>query len=296
MYKKQLCCVLLFFLILTIAGCDKLSKYDLSGQIEMGLKTDGSAYREIYEFYDYSSDFSDVVPTSLVLSIISGSRRSDTCDLETLFIILEFMKDLPIGGDNYTIKVDFVENPPQRFNFLQILDSQGAEIPLTVLKEEIRASGGNWINLGNDWSDTYHIGDCLASFIEPVTNKEYLVEICHDITCVPRREDEEDEKKYASPSSVRLSIEAKIGNPHYLQGTLKLSNEESVSVLALDWDLDGIFTNNDRVRMDGKDYPLNRPFKIGKGKKEKEYIITLEPVDDEGQRFVLSIKRTTENH
>src|SRR5690554_6141783 len=300
MYRK-ICwyTALLILLVFTIVGCDKLSKYDLSGQIEMELKTDGSTYRKIHEFDDYGGDLSDLIPRTstqvvgdIVSKVLFDFRRSDVFNISNLFILLEFIKDLTVGGDTYTFKVDFIENPPDKFNYLQIFNSQREEIPLTILKDHTEI-GRTRIDLKEDEYGTDHKGDCLAYFVESVTNRKYLISVKYYIECTPGRENKDD-SKYSSPSSITISIEAKIGNPHYLQGTLELSEEESIRVQALDWDLDGMFTNNDRVRMDGENYPLNKPFKIGKGKKEKEYVITLEPGDDEGEKFFLNIKRTDE--
>src|SRR5690606_26140371 len=138
-----------------------------------------------------------------------------------------------------------------------------------------------------DGNEAHHKGYGLASFIESVSNREYLIDIKYDIECTPKEDEEDDIDGYETPSSIKISIEAKVGNPHYLAGTLALSEKASIEAQVLDWDLDGMFTNNDRVQIDDETFPLNESFKIGKGKKEKAYFITLDSGEDEGEKYVL---------
>src|SRR5690554_6440862 len=145
MYRK-ICwyTALLILLVFTIAGCDKLSKYDLSGQIEMELKTDGSTYRRIHKFDDYGEDLTELQPKApsetaldIAWEILTYNWKTYSFDISELYIILEFMKDLSVGGDTYSFKVDFVDNPPERFNYLKVLNSQREELSLIVIEKSI---------------------------------------------------------------------------------------------------------------------------------------------------------------
>lgn len=299
--RKVGCFMLVSILFLSVAGCDDLSKYDLSGQIETELKTDGSTYRKIYEFADRGEDLSELKPeakpsseaTIDLFRQIFSSGKIYNFDLSNLYILLEFEEDARIGEGNYTFRVDFVDNPPHRFNYLQVFRDQSVEVPLRILQDDTK-TGSEKVNLYIDGNEAHHRGYGLASFIEPVSNREYLVDVKYDIKCTPKQDEEVDIDGYETPSSIRISIEAKIGNPRYLAGTLALSEKAAIEAQVLDWDLDGVFTNNDRVRIDEEIFPLNESFKIGKGKREKTYFITLEPRDDVEEKYVLTIERRDE--
>lgn len=300
---RRICLLLVLFILFpALVGCDDLSKHDLSGQIPLELRTDGSTYRKIYEFTDSGEDLSELKPEPKPSSVTASDllreiftiNKTYVFDLSDLYVLLEFAEASTVGAANYTFKINFIENPPYKFNYLQVLDDQREEVlPLTILKDDTK-TGSERVNLHKDGYGTRHNGYGLASFIEPISNREYLIDIKYDIECTPMENEEDDIDGYETPASIRISIEAKLGNPHYLAGTLTLNEKKSIEAQVLDWDLDGLFTNNDRVRIGEEVFPLRERFKIGRGRKEKEYIITLDPEDDVGKKYILTIERTDE--
>ncbi|HHU50843.1 MAG TPA: hypothetical protein GXZ36_03340 [Firmicutes bacterium] len=283
-----------------LVGCDDLSKHDLSSQILLELKTDGSTYLKIYEFTDRGKDLSELKPgpksssvtVSDLLRKMFTSSKTYVFDLSDLYVLLEFAEASRVGEANYIFKVNFIENPPYRFNYLQVLNDQREEVPLTILEDDTK-TGLERVNLHKDGYGTRHHGYGLASFTEPISNRKYLIDIEYDIECTPMKNEEDDIDGYEIPASIKISIEAKLGNPHYLAGTLPLKGKKPIEAQVLDWDLDGVFTNTDRVRIGEQIFPLNEHFKIGRGKKEKEYMITLAP-GETGEEYVLTIERIDE--
>ncbi|HEY8343933.1 MAG TPA: hypothetical protein VIL66_01945 [Bacillota bacterium] len=295
---QRICFLLvLFIFFLALVGCDDLSKHDLSSQILLELRTDGSTYRTIYKFTDRGKDLSELKPepksssvtASDLLTEMFTASKTYVFALSDLYVLLEFAEAARVGEANYTFKVNFIENPPYRFNYLQVLDDRREEVPLTILEDDTK-TGVERVNLHKDGYGTRHHGYGLASFTEPISNREYLIDVKYDIECVPMKNEEDDIDGYEIPASIRISIEAKLGNPHYLAGTLPLKGKKAIEAQVVDWDLDGVFTNTDRVRIGGRIFPLNEHIKIGRGKKEKGYIITLAP-GEAGEEYVLTIER-----
>lgn len=297
MHYRAVRIILVIFLLISMTGCVDLSSYDLAGQVEVERKSDGFAYRQIYGFSKWGNESSDFFPEDdpgfigIVFDVFSSALlgSGDYIALSDLYLLLEFTEGIRVNQDIYTVKVSFRERPPQDINYLKIVNAEGKEVPFTVIAQKNYVDGDR-VNLEDDYPARQE-GSALVSFIEPASGEEYLLEVKYSLEADPAREDEK------STAEVRIEISSHIGYSRYYQGLYPLSKERTVDVYLLDWNLDGAFTAEDWVWIDHgkkKFLPINEKFKLGKGKKEKEYIITLKPGDDEGEKFVLNIERTDE--
>ena len=66
------------------------------------------------------------------------SSKTYVFDLSDLYVLLEFAEASRVGEANYIFKVNFIENPPYRFNYLQVLNDQREEVPLTILEDDTK--------------------------------------------------------------------------------------------------------------------------------------------------------------
>jgi len=294
MYYKVFRIILGIFLLVSMTGCMGLSSYDLSGQVEVERKGDGFTYRKIYDFREFGSEASDFIPKNdsaglFVIDALINLLLGDSkyyISLSDLYPLLGFTKEITVNQDIYTIKVEFREKPPQKVDYLTIVNAQGEEVPLTIIAQENYANGDR-VDLKND-SYTWQEGYALVSFVEPISENEYLLQLSYSLEATP------DDSEVSVPSVV-IEISSHIGNSCYYKGLYPLSKKKTVDVYLLDWNLDGAFTDEDRVWIDygkKKFLPLNKKFKLGKGKKEKEYIMNLKPVDDEDDKYIINIEKS----
>jgi hypothetical protein len=122
---------------ITLTGCTNLSKFDLSGQLELERKDDGLPYREIYQKYYYDSH----PITSNLLSILI----KDNCiDMSDIFSQLNFTKKFSVAQNNYNAIVKFKEIPPQPpSDYIRILDSNWKEVPISIVNDKEKIKGVN---------------------------------------------------------------------------------------------------------------------------------------------------------
>jgi len=305
--RQKICLGLIILLLLGTAGCADLSSYDLSGKIELTLKNDGLPYKEVYEYKPRPKKGSDSILESLSEEFKDAFKRAFSSYIVYPFELypkLNFTEEIFLGEEPYTIQVDFAELPPDNFNYLKVYDSQGQEVEIAAIEEKIRV-GRDRVNMRSQSEQgTKHSGYGLASFLDPFSNNEYILEIDYLIECVPMvvrtptmsTEDGggvfvdaievEDER-------IEMHITAKIGNRAHLYGERKLDGKKTAHISVVDWNLDGEFTGEDMVRIEYKKetmfFPLNKRIKVGEGKKATRYIIELETTGDD--EYILNISQ-----
>ena len=301
--RQKICLGLIILLLLGTAGCADLSSYDLSGKIELTLKNDGLPYKEVYEYKPRPKKGSDSILESLSEEFKDAFKRAFSSYIVyplELYPKLNFTEELILGEEPYTIQVDFAELPPDNFNYLKVYNSQGEEISIKVLEEKIRV-GRERVNMKSQSEQgTEHSGYGLASFVDPYSNNEYILEINYLIECVPivvRTGRDVEGIAVGTPEveeeKIEMFITAKIGNRAYLYGERKLDGKKTAHISVVDWNLDGEFTGEDMVRIEYKKetmfFPLNKRIKVGEGKKATRYIIELETTGDD--EYILNISQ-----
>ncbi|NLW48696.1 MAG: hypothetical protein GXY86_15390 [Firmicutes bacterium] len=271
--------IIVFILGIVITGCKDLSSFDLSGQVELGGKDNGSPYLEIYSY-----DQSGVNFLNRLLGYVS---------MDTLFSKLEFKKDFYINQNNYTVIVKFKGVSMYNLNYLKIFDSNGKEVPFTIVKEEDNShSGGIGFDLNKDTDPQFLSGYGLILLIDPDSKIECLLKTRYSIKCWPKNVNEEGK---GTAASISLSTQTSIGNRYYLHGIRNPSPKETLKINVLDWNIDGVFNDEDMVQIYyGKNhlFPLNKKFKLGSGDKQKEYVMNLKQDDEEGNKYILNINKT----
>jgi hypothetical protein len=288
--NRKLWFILLMVLMITISGCVDLSSFDLSGQVELERKDNGPLFREVYHNHNRLYSQSKLGLFDLLLS-------SDFIETSDIFPKLEFTKDFLVGQNNYTIIVKFKEIPPKNVNYLKIHNSQGEEIPITIVKEDIRGTKVRFdLNSKYPYNPDSDLlsGVSLESFTDSASKTECLLETKYLIECSGKYKNGTNNN--ATPGYIDLSIETNIGNRYFLQGFRNLNPKEMIKISVLDWNLDGVFNNEDMVQIDhdGRSdrFPLNKKFMVGSGKNQKEYIMNLKPEDADGIKYILNIDRT----
>lgn len=298
--RHKIWLVLFIALLLGTAGCADLSSYDLSGEIELTLKNDGLPYLEVYTYKPRAKKGSDSILESLseelTQSLKGGFLNYYVYPFE-LYPKLNFTEEIALGEEAYTVQVDFAELPPEDFSYLLVYDSQGEEVGIKAIDERIHV-GRDRVNMKGKSDGTKHSGYGLASFLDPYSNNEYILEIDYLIECIPmvvRTGRSVEGIAVGSPEveeeKIEMFITAKIGNRTYLCGEYKLDGKKTVPVSVVDWNLDGKFSDEDMVRIEYKKetmfFPINKNFKVGQGKKATRYFIELETIGDD--EYILSI-------
>ena len=210
---------------------------------------------------------------------------------------MNFTKEVLLCEEPYEIQVDFANLPPKDFNYLKVYDPQGEEVKIKAIEEKIRV-GRDSVNMkSQNEHGTKHSGYGLASFLEPYSNNEYILEIDYLIECVPVvvrviKNDRGVATGYeVEDERIEMYITAKIGNRTYLYGERKLNGKKTLPVSVVDWNLDGEFTDEDMVKIEDKKeemfFPVNKRFKVGTGKEATWYIIELEKTGDD--KYILNI-------
>ena len=301
--RQKICLGLIILFLLGTAGCADLSSYDLSGKIELTLKNDGLPYKEVYEYKPRPKKGSDSILESLSEEFKDAFKRAFSSYIVyplELYPKLNFTEELILGEEPYTIQVDFAELPPDNFNYLKVYDSQGQEVEIAAIEEKIRV-GRDRVNMRSQSEQgTKHSGYGLASFLDPFSNNEYILEIDYLIECVPivvRTGRDVEGIAVGTPEveeeKIEMFITAKIGNRAYLYGERKLDGKKTAHISVVDWNLDGEFTGEDMVRIEYKKetmfFPLNKRIKVGEGKKATRYIIELETTGDD--EYILNISQ-----
>ncbi len=299
--RQKICLGLIILFLLGTAGCADLSSYDLSGQVKLTLKDDGLPYLEVYAYKPRPKKGTDSILESISEEFSSAVKRAFTSYYVYPFELypkLNFTKEILLSEEPYTLQVDFAELPPENFSYLKVYDSQGEEVRINALEEKIRV-GRDRVNMRSRTDDgTKHSGYGLASFLDPYSNNEYILEIDYLIECIPVVvRTVKDDRGVATGLEVEderidMFITAKIGNRTYLYGEQKLDRKKTVPISVVDWNLDGRFSDEDMVRIEYKKkamfFPINKKFKVGKGKKATRYIIELEETGDD--QYLLSIE------
>jgi len=301
--RQKICLGLIILFLLGTAGCADLSSYDLSGKIELTLKNDGLPYKEVYEYKPRPKKGSDSILESLSEEFKDAFKRAFSSYIVYPFELypkLNFTEEIFLGEEPYTIQVDFAELPPDNFNYLKVYDSQGQEVEIAAIEEKIRV-GRDRVNMRSQSEQgTKHSGYGLASFLDPFSNNEYILEIDYLIECVPivvRTGRDVEGIAVGTPEveeeKIEMFITAKIGNRAYLYGERKLDGKKTAHISVVDWNLDGEFTGEDMVRIEYKKetmfFPLNKRIKVGEGKKATRYIIELETTGDD--EYILNISQ-----
>jgi len=301
--RQKILLGLIILILLGTAGCADLSSYDLSGEVELTLKNDGLPYKEVHAYKPRPKKGRDSIWESIseeFSDAIKGAFSSYIVYPFELYPKLNFREEVLLCELPYTIQVEFAELPPEDFNYLKIYDPQGEEVKIKAIKEKIRVGRGSVNMKSRDEDKAKHSGYGLATFLEPYSNNEYILEIDYLIECIPimvktGRDVEgiavgvpevEEEK-------IEMYITAKIGNRAYLYGERKLDGKKVLPISVVDWNLDGKFTDEDMVRIEYKKetllFPINKKIKVGEGKKATRYIIELETSGDD--KYTLRINR-----
>jgi hypothetical protein len=292
---------LIILFLLGAAGCADLNSYDLSGQVELTPKSDGLPYLEVHAYKPRPKKGTDSIWESIseeFSQALKGMFSSYIVYPLELYPKLNFAKEVLICEEPYKIQVNFANLPPENFNYLKVYSPEGEEISLKAIEEKIRV-GRESVNMKSQSEQgTKHSGYGLASFLDPYSNNEYILEIDYLIECVPVvvKSGRDVEGFYVGAPEVEkekieMYMTAKIGNRTYLYGKHKLDGKKTVPVSVVDWNLDGEFTDEDMVKIEyGKEtmfFPVNKRFKVGTGKEASWYIIELEKTGDD--KYILSI-------
>jgi len=292
---------LIILFLLGAAGCADLSSYDLSGQVELTPKSDGLPYLEVHVYKPRPKKGTNSIWESIseeFSQALKGMLSSYIVYPLELYPKLNFAKEVLICEEPYKIQVNFADLPPENFNYLKVYGPEGEEISLKAIEEKIRV-GRESVNMkSQNEHGTKHSGYGLASFLDPYSNNEYILEIDYLIECVPivvKTGRDEQGIAVGTPEVEKEKLEmymiAKIGNRTYLYGKHRLDGKKTVPVSVVDWNLDGEFTDEDMVKIEyGKEtmfFPVNKRFKVGTGKEASWYIIELEKTGDD--KYILSI-------
>lgn len=296
---------LIILFLLGAAGCADLSSYDLSGQVELTPKSDGLPYLEVHVYKPRPKKGTDSIWESIseeFSQALKGMLSSYIVYPLELYPKLNFAKEVLICEEPYKIQVNFADLPPENFNYLKVYGPEGEEISLKAIEEKIRV-GRESVNMkSQNEHGTKHSGYGLASFLDPYSNNEYILEIDYLIECIPMvvrtaRMDGVDgggvlpEASTVEEERIEMYMTAKIGNRTYLCGKHKLDGKKTVPVSVVDWNLDGEFTNEDMVKIEYEKetmfFPINERLKIGTGKEATRYIIELEKTGD--NKYILKI-------
>jgi hypothetical protein len=296
---------LIILFLLGAAGCADLSSYDLSGQVELTPKSDGLPYLEVHVYKPRPKKGTNSIWESIseeFSQALKGMLSSYIVYPLELYPKLNFAKEVLICEEPYKIQVNFADLPPENFNYLKVYGPEGEEISLKAIEEKIRV-GRESVNMkSQNEHGTKHSGYGLASFLDPYSNNEYILEIDYLIECIPMvvrtaRMDGVDgggvlpEASTVEEERIEMYMTAKIGNRTYLCGKHKLDGKKTVPVSVVDWNLDGEFTNEDMVKIEYEKetmfFPINERFKIGTGKEATRYIIELEKTGD--NKYILKI-------
>ncbi|NLZ45033.1 MAG: hypothetical protein GX894_09265 [Clostridia bacterium] len=298
--RQKICLGLIILFLLGTAGCADLSSYDLSGQVELRPKSDGLPYLEVHEYKPRPKKGADSILESISEEFTQAIKKMLSSYIVyplELYPKLNFTKEVLLCEEPYEIQVDFANLPPKDFNYLKVYDPQGEEVKIKAIEEKIRV-GRDSVNMkSQNEHGTKHSGYGLASFLEPYSNNEYILEIDYLIECVPVvvrviKNDRGVATGYeVEDERIEMYITAKIGNRTYLYGERKLNGKKTLPVSVVDWNLDGEFTDEDMVKIEDKKeemfFPVNKRFKVGTGKEATWYIIELEKTGDD--KYILNI-------
>ncbi|MGE5607052.1 MAG: hypothetical protein ACM3YE_15355 [Bacteroidota bacterium] len=271
-----------------VTGCSKLDRVDLSGKIELTLSDKEYLYaNRLYKHRDYSaSDVKNI--EDFLLDLIDLHHRS----ISDFFSDLAFTKQFILGKNKYSVKVQFVGAPPNNSDYLvDILNSQGENVLTTIIKKIIDNDGLSRYESFFDDKSYQLSGFCLLSFTDPSSGIECILkteyEIEHEPSFVYYNK---DGKEITEEASVSLSTTAHIGNRYFLYGERSIDPKKKTGVYVIDTNLDGLFTNEDKVWFKkGPDsyFPFNEEIKIGKF----EYIMDLTPKEYESGKYILNVQR-----
>lgn len=287
----------IIFISVVFSGCSRLSPVDLSGAISLQRQDNGPTYQEIHRLYRYDILADGIDFLDWLLKIVN---------VEKVYPRLEFQKDFLVTGTKYTAIQQFQEIPPVKFNYFKILDDQGQEISYTVLKENI-AGDEKLLSISRGASaspdpDVVLSGSGLISLVNPATNLEYLVETEYFIKAYPRfKKINKHDFREEQDSHISIFTETKIGSRYCLAGELALLSGKKLSLKVVDWNLDGVFDENDRVQIEKKDgtfpfkdgiFSFNEIINLGSIWRPNRYILRLIPGDGDetGDPYRLQIE------
>ncbi|HBF38761.1 MAG TPA: hypothetical protein DDW50_15760 [Firmicutes bacterium] len=266
--------VLMIAVLITFTGCTDLSKFDLPGQVELERKDDGLPFRQIY-IHNYPLDHPS--PSLNLFAIVL-----DFIKVSDIFSDLEFTKQFSVAHNHYFAVVKFKEIPPGLpCDFIKIRNSQGKEVPITILSQNIQGGDDKYFFYRLPGKGPNFSGDCLLSFVDEASKTEWLLRSNYTIDC--------EGGSRTSDRTIRASITITVGTRYYLEGVRDLGPDGTVTIQVLDWNLDGSFNDADMVQIvhSGKieRFALNKKVHGG----SKEYGMDLKRENTDEDRYGLTI-------
>ncbi len=296
---------LIIILMTIISGCtDELGTVDFSGRIELEHASSGWAYRNIAS--------TKVRPVKIDPDDRLGDYQAD----------LELQKAISIGKGDYIIVARFKTD-----RFLtghDILDHLLRTDRFTVYgdyqivlydfngKDRVETIVVKDTEYGNDWDSkiddprasfkTRNLerkGEFIQYFREPVPQRDCIIEVGYEISSKVTKITIKEEKSHVEYEEYgELSVDGSawinIGFRQCLTGR-RIIGGETIQFYILDWDLDGEFTEADRVWSDytGETYKFNEVARLTdswRAKKDNTYRLKLITPRSEQEKYKLEIE------
>ena len=298
---------LIFILITIISGCtDEMGTVDFSGQIELEQASSGWAYRNIavakvrpvkVDPDDRLGDYQGDLELQKLISIGKGDyiivARFKTDRFSTGIDILDHL----LKTDRFTVYGDYQ---------IVIYNFDGKERVKTIVAKDIE-SGNDWDNKIDDPRANFKTrslerkGEFIQYFREPVSKRDCIIEVGYEIkstaTKIVDREDRFIEE-YGKYKYEELSVEGSawidIGFRQCLVGSRNIGGHR-IQFYLLDWDLDGEYTEADRVWSDytAQTYKFGEIVRLTdswRAKKDNTYRLKLMTPRSELEKYKLEIE------
>ena len=269
--RKYLLLLVLVGSVLLITGCaDKLGAIDLSGELPLTMSNDSWAYRIIG-----TNGFN--------FGLKDAQSRDRLSDYQGN---LEFQKILHIGKTDYLFTNRFYDSGL----FCDVTNRNTNQEVETLVKSNI--------NFGSDWGSrldnlddkTQHRlwrnGASSSTFSDPDTGCEYIITSTYEISSSAERETDKngDFVVYGGIYQyedlwVKGDSDISIGTRRCLEAEQSIGKKK-IKFYVLDWNLDGQFTEEDRVFCDyhGQFYDFGKTIRFtnsSDASKDNKYIIKL---------------------
>jgi hypothetical protein len=280
---------LLLFIIgfsLLMAGCtDELGVVDLSGEIPLAMSNAGWGYRIIAQT---DPTRYNVSPSSRLYEIRNDLALDQTLRIgktDYLFVSRFQGGFSPFANFHYIESNDFPGFQTQLYNY-----NTHRRVKFFVMKQS--DTGDDWNNRldnGNDQERHYlsRSGEFKITFFDADTGCDYIVSSTYEVNSVADRETDKkgnfvlDDRGYYEYDSLSLKGKSQIciGTRQCLYAE-KMAGTKKIGFYILDWNLDGQFTEDDRVYCNYHDnfFQFNQTIRLTDSydaKKDNKYVLKL---------------------
>lgn len=298
---------LIIVLIILVSGCtDELGTVDFSGRIELEQSSSGWAYRNIAT--------SKVRPVKVDPDDRLGDYQAD----------LELQKAISIGKGEYIIVArfktdrfstghDFLDHLLRTDYFTVYGDYQilvynfddNKRVKTIIAKDS--ESGNDWDSKIDDPRSNFRTrnlerkGEFAQYFREPVSQRDCIIEIGYELKSEATRAVDKEENFVKEDGVIKyeeLSVDGSawinIGFRQCLAGR-RIVGDHTIQFYVLDWDLDGEFSEADRVWSDYTDqtYRFGEVVRLTDSwiaKKDNTYRLKLITPQSEQEKYKLEIQ------